>query len=252
MSAFHHELRQARQIVRAAGSRFLQEIENGVDVNRKGEDDVVTNIDLLVEKLLREEIRRAFPEDALVGEELGGASHSGRQWLIDPVDGTLNLARGVPLSSVSLALQVHEQSVVGVVYDPYRDEIFSAERGAGVWLNDTPIRVSSVQNVHEALIAAKPAAASRSEFMALARVGRDMRRLGTAALELAYVAAGRFDAFFEVGLKPWDTAAGGLLVEEAGGRISDAEGNVFTSGANSTLATNGLLHERVISALKSE
>lgn len=249
MPEFKTELARAQAMVREAGQRALREISQGLSVDRKGIDDVVTNIDISVERFLRQELSVSFPEDQLVGEELGGDENARRQWLIDPVDGTLNLTRGAPLSSLSLALQIDQESVVGVIYDPYRDELFSARKSHGAELNGRPIKVASTASFGEAVVAIKATPHTLAEFQGVVTAARDVRRLGTAALELAYVAAGRFDAFIEYGLKAWDTAAGYLLVQEAGGKVSDRQGNPFTTSAPCAVATNGAVHEAFLSAL---
>jgi myo-inositol-1(or 4)-monophosphatase len=249
MPDFAHELQRAEEAARRAGELAMRERDAGLSVGSKGIDDVVTNVDVTVERFLKERLGSEFPADSLIGEETGAEGDEARRWVIDPVDGTLNLAHGVPLFSVSIALEIEGRPVVGVVYHAHLDELFSARRGGGVHLNGEPVRASSCADLSTSLVAAKPTRPHLEQFANVARACRDVRRLGTAALELAYVACGRLDGFYEYGLQPWDTAAGQLLVEESGGWVSDDRGGAFAGDSPCMVASNGHLHEALLAQL---
>lgn len=260
MSELLIEQRCAEAIARRAGKMMLQGRQQGFSVHTKGENDVVTNIDREIEEFITDQIERMFPGDQILGEEFGGreAQSDDRHWLIDPIDGTLNYSYGVPLSCVSLALQCDGKSQVGIIYDPYRDELFSARRGAGSTLDGEPIRVSPKDTLDDAVMVTgfRPSTPedltdNLQNFVAVTKRSRGVRRLGSAALDLAYVAAGRMDGFWEFGLNPWDTGAGYLLVEEAGGRVSDVQDGPFTGFEASILATNGKIHDDLIELLSA-
>ena len=228
----------------------------------KAANDPVTNVDVEIEEFLQAELHDLFPGDTIVGEELAAtsgeeSSDDHRTWFVDPIDGTLNFSRGIPMYCVSIALQAGGESVVGVIYDPSRDELFSARRGHGARLDGTSIEVSDVSSLGDSLLVTGfPRSLDAVEednlmnFAKLTRASRGVRRLGSAALDLAYVAAGRLDGFWEYYLNPWDTAAGYLLVSEADGRVSDASGGRYTAHEQSVLATNGHLHDEIIERLE--
>ncbi len=253
------ELRCAEALARDAGHLMLRRRTAGFKVDYKGANDLVTDVDRAVEAFLRDELRTLFPDDGLNGEEFGASGSTARRWLIDPIDGTTNFSLGLPNYCVSIALQVDGQSVVGVVYEPNRDELFSARLGGGAHLNGEPIGVSARDELAQAtLVTGFPPLKQGDDFESILRRlmhvmggARGVRRLGSAAIDLAYVAAGRIDGYWEFNLKPWDTAAGYLLVHEAGGRTSDIHGNIFTAHEPSVVATNGLLHEHVLERLTS-
>lgn len=258
MSDYRIEQRCAEALAREAGHRMQRERGEDFSIEYKGANDVVTDIDVSIERFLTEELGAIFPNDSVLGEELGhgqaGASASGRTWVIDPIDGTLNFSRGIPIYCVSIALQVDRESVVGVIFDPNRGELFSARRGHGARLDGAPMRVTGRSSLAETVLATgfPP---SRYEdnlprFAALTRATNGIRRLGSAALDLAYVAAGRLDGFWEFHLNPWDTAAGYLLVEEAGGRVTDVEGGAYSGFERSILATNGCIHGQLSASLQ--
>lgn len=251
MSDYAKELKSAEDIARRAGKRMLEVRAAGMSVSPKGRDDVVTNVDIEVEKFLKGELRRMFPDDGLVGEETGSEAPSkARQWIVDPVDGTRNLTYDLPLSSVSVALQVDGASVLGVVYHPHLDELFSARKGAGVQMNGKAVQPTVTDSIGSSMIGAKPTPDQIGPFNAIAAACCDVRRLGTAALELAYVAAGRLDGLIEYGLQPWDTAAGYLLVEQAGGRVTTFDGEPFNGTQDSMVASNGHLHDQMLAVLR--
>lgn len=223
----------AVQAARKAGTVIMRSIHraDAVGVTDKGQYDFVTDADKLAEAEIVREIKRGYPDHAIWGEETGRSGHSRYVWVIDPIDGTSNFMRGLPHCSVSIAMM--EDGVVqhGVVYDPVRDELFTASKGGGAYLNDRRIRTSARNGLAGALIATgfpfrqRPRLATQLRMVkALLDDAEDLRRTGSAALDLAYVASGRLDGFFEAGLMPWDVAAGALLVREAGGMCVDFEG----------------------------
>ncbi len=239
---------------KAAGSlrRDFGEVEN-LQVSKKGPADFVSTADMKAEKTIREELSRARPGFGFLMEESGvHAADDGetRRWLVDPLDGTSNFLHGLPHFAVSIALEERGQVVAGVVYDPVKDELFAAERGAGAFLNDRRLRVSARTRLDEALIATgipfkgtpgHPRFLAELEAVMPAVAG--VRRWGTASLDLAYVAAGRFDGFWERNLNPWDIAAGALLVREAGGLVTEVGGRSHTVDSPSILAVTPKLQE---------
>lgn len=220
----------AVRAARAAGQiilRYMNRLDS-LDVVEKQRHDYVSEVDKLAEAEIIRELRRAYPRDAILGEESGQIGKSRNVWTIDPLDGTHNYLRGFPHFSVSIALVENGEPVVGVVYDPLRDELFTASKGDGAFLNDRRIRVGKRENLVGALLVTgfpyrqrRHLDAQMAMTRALLNEAEDIRRTGSAALDLAYVAAGRVDGYFEIGLYPWDMAAGCLLVREAGGRYCD-------------------------------
>lgn len=244
----------------AAGRVQRQHFRSPIAVHKKGAIDLVTEIDIRVEREFRAFIAERFPDHAVLGEE-GAASgletqSSRHRWIIDPIDGTTNYAHGLALFCVSIALEIDGRTDLGVVYDPMAEELFTVERGGGARLNGELIHVTDCRDIGDALLCTgfpysvreKPGhlIAGFAEFM---KQSRAVRRLGSAALDLCYVAAGRFDGFYEESLKSWDVAAGALLVEEAGGRVSGTAGEPFTPHAGHIVASNGHLHEAMLSTL---
>jgi myo-inositol-1(or 4)-monophosphatase len=218
--------------------------------------DLVTIADKLSEKTLDEFFLRAAPSHGFLGEEgaMRVAAPGAPTWIVDPLDGTMNFAHGLPVFCVSVAAVVDGAPQVGVVHDPSRGEVFSAIRGVGAWMNGNTIAVSDRENLGEALLATgfpydRRAQADRylAYFKSYMCAAHGIRRMGAAALDLAWVAAGRVDGFWEFGLKPWDVAAGSLLVEAAGGVVSDLSGQPFALEGPSILAANARVHAEMLS-----
>ncbi|HVH01684.1 MAG TPA: inositol monophosphatase family protein [Amaricoccus sp.] len=247
---------------RKAGRTLLRdfgEVEN-LQVSMKGPGDFVSRADLRAEEILRAELTEARPNYGWVAEEsaaVAGADPT-RRWIVDPLDGTTNFLHGLPHWAVSIGLEHKGEVVAGVVHDPVKDEIFVAEKGAGAWMNDRRLRVSGRREMLEMIFATGvPFGGSRElprtlrEFAALTPGTAGIRRWGTASLDLAYVAAGRFDGFWERGLKPWDVAAGLLLVREAGGFVATIEGDGNPVEDGSIVAGNPNVFETLRSVLRA-
>ncbi len=228
-------------------------------VHKKGPIDLVTAADLEAERRFRDLIAERFPSHAVLGEEQGtggGVASAPFRWIIDPVDGTTNFAHGIALFCSSIALEIDGRIDIAAVYDPIALELFTAERGQGAWLNGLPIRVSSCATLIDALLCTGFPYSVHEERDQLVRVfaaflgeSRAVRRLGSAALDLCYVAAGRFDGFWEEHLQPWDMAAASLIVEEAGGRVSHYAGQPLDVFGRQIIASNGPLHEAMMAVI---
>jgi myo-inositol-1(or 4)-monophosphatase len=219
----------------------------------KGEYDLVTETDRASEQLIVERLEKHFPTHAIVAEESGShAGSSGYRWYVDPLDGTTNFAHGFPVFNVTLALVHAGELVCGVIIDPTRDEVFSAEAGAGAFLNGQRIRVSGAKSIEESLTATGFPSRRRHQdvnvhfFYQLAMLSHGVRRAGAAAIDLAYVACGRLDLYWEFGLNPWDMAAGVLLVREAGGTVTNMRGDPFDLRGPHILADNTLVHAETV------
>jgi len=230
-------------------------------VEHKGVIDLVTDLDYRAETLLLNEIKERFPSHGAVAEETGGLEGSGsRRWYIDPLDGTVNFAHGVPIFSISVAYAEDGDLKLGTVYDPIQEECFTAERGRGAWLNGEPIRVSRTGNLDDSLLVTGFPYDIRTNpennldnFARFSLLTQGVRRLGSAALDLCYVAAGRFDGFWEMRLNAWDVAAGGLIAEEAGARVTGLRGEPdFLSPPHSILAANLQLHPLMLEVLQRD
>lgn len=253
------ERRVAVEAARAAGRLLRDELSGARRIAYKGSPtNLVTEMDQRAEALILGRLRGAFPDDAILAEERGAAGgRSGRRWIVDPLDGTTNYAHGLPLFGVSIALEEARRLVLGVVYDPMRDELFVGERGGGATLNDAPIRVSATRSIDESLLVTgfpynirETADTNLPEYAAMSLRARAVRRLGSAVIDLAYVACGRFDGFWELRLGAWDVAAGAVLVDEAGGRITGVDGGALDVDAPTLLATNGLIHDAMLATLE--
>jgi len=244
-------------IAEKAGELLKERLHEKHHIDFKGEIDIVTDVDRMSEELLLSLITRAYPHhDVLTEESLGRQSGARQRWIIDPIDGTTNYAHGFPFFCVSVALEEEGQITVGVVYNPILQEMFVAERGKGAFWNGRRISVSEKGTLAKGFLATgfpydigHDPNNNINYFSGMALKSLAIRRAGSAAMDLAYVAAGRFDGFWELKLHPWDTAAGWLLVEEAGGRVTDISGNDYFLLAGSILATNGVLHDEMIQAL---
>lgn len=248
----------AIRVARDAGRLLRNRVGTRIDIDHKGAIDIVTDVDLASERLIREAISTYYPRHEILAEE-GGLSESGSEyrWIVDPLDGTTNYAHGYPIFCVSIALECKGEVVLGVVYDPMRDELFAAERGAGAALNNKPIHVSKTAELMQGLLSTGfPYDIRTSKLTNLdhwanfAMNAQALRRDGAAALDLCYVACGRFDGFWELNLSPWDTAAGALIVSEAGGRVSTFTGGSFSNYEPEVVASNGLIHDRMLEVLK--
>lgn len=257
-----NELRDAAiLIVRGAGDIVRRAYHGEVRVEHKGTVDLVTDADRASEEHILGAIAREFPDHAVLAEESGGAGDEGPyRWVIDPLDGTVNFAHRLPHFCVTLAVQERGpagfETVLGVTLDPLRDELFVAVRGGGATLNERPIHVSSAARLIDAVGATgfayerlTTSPDNHREFDLLNLVTRGIRRFGSAALDLAYVACGRFDLYWEYALRPWDVMAGALLVSEAGGGVSDPLGRSFDPSWGAMAATNGALHQALVDAL---
>jgi myo-inositol-1(or 4)-monophosphatase len=247
-------LETAVEIAREAGALLANHFERRVAFETKGDFDLVTEADRASERLVVERLRTHFPSHSIVAEEGGG--HEGAseyRWFVDPLDGTTNFAHSFPFFNVTLGLERSGELIAGVVFDPTRQEMFTAERGSGAYLNNRRIRVSAVKRLSGSLASTGFPSRKRHHnvnihfYYQLAMASHGVRRTGSAALDLAYVACGRLDFFWEFGLKPWDVAAGSLLVSEAGGRVSDMRGGRHSATASDDmLADNGALHDEVL------
>jgi myo-inositol-1(or 4)-monophosphatase len=234
-------LATAVEAVVRAGDLQMARFGSGVRVDKKGSIDLVTEVE-------------RFPDHDVLAEEMGASGRTSRhRWIFDPLDGTTNYAHGLPIFCASLALEIDGASEVGAVFDPNRRELFTAERGIGAWLNGQPLRVSATSAAIEALLVTGfPYTVHQSPepflktFGAFLRRARAVRRLGSAAIDLCWVAAGRMDGFWEHSLQPWDTAAGALIVEQAGGRVTGLGGEAWVPATGHILASNGHIHDELL------
>jgi myo-inositol-1(or 4)-monophosphatase len=240
-------------IAREAGALLMEYFDKHIKIEYKGEADLVTAADRKSEALIRERIRAQWPGHDVLGEE-GGLRDTGSEyrWYVDPLDGTTNFAHGFPVFCVSMALQHKNEMIAGLCYDPTRDELFTAEHGKGANLNGQRIHISKVDKLVESLVGTGFPSHKRHKnpnihfYHQITLRSHGVRRAGSAALDLCSVASGRLDGFWEFNLNPWDTAAGVLIVEEAGGRVTDFSGGQFQLNSRETLASNGLVHDALI------
>ena len=250
----------AIETARDAGQILLEKFGRHINIQKKGEINLVTEADLASEALIIERIKSYYPKHAILAEESGEAVVMGSEmswkWIIDPLDGTTNYAHGYPCFCVTIALEHEGEIVIGVTFDPTRNELFAAEKGQGATLNGKSIRVSSTDKIGDALIVTgfpydfktRPAFARHlTEFLLHSR---GVRRDGSAAIDMAYVACGRFDGFWEEGLNPWDVAAGKLLIEEAGGQLSYYDGSPLSVYKPPICASNGRIHSQMLDVLQ--
>jgi myo-inositol-1(or 4)-monophosphatase len=248
---------RAESIARQAGAILRDRIGQPHDIRFKGTIDMVTEADQASEALIVAELRSAFPSHGLLCEEGGGyeSEDSSLRWVVDPLDGTTNFAHGLPTFAVSMGLEEAGTPLVGVIYDPMRDELFSAYKGGGATLNGQPIHVSSVDQLIASLLATgfsynldlrKRQTPVWSDL--LTRV-QAIRQTGSSALNLCYIAAGRLDGYWERGIAPWDVSAGSVIATEAGGLVSDFRGGEFRSDRREIVVSNGLVHDQILATL---
>lgn len=248
------DIRQfAIETARAAGILLKENVGRIRKIEFKGAVDIVTDVDRKSEKLITEAIKKAFPGHGILAEESPEVVQASPfKWIIDPLDGTTNYSHGFPFFCVSIGYEVSGEVVLGVVYDPMMDELYAAEKGKGATLNGKKIAVSAIGDLGRSLLATGfpyDLRASKENnldhFSAFSLKAQAIRRAGSAALDLCYIATGRFDGYWEMKLKPWDTAAGSLMVAEAGGMMTDFSGGPFSIYAPECLASNGLIHEQM-------
>jgi len=241
------------EIAREAGALLMSSFHRRIGYEYKGDVDLVTQADRESEALITQRIRTRWPQHDLIGEE-GARNLTGSdyKWYVDPLDGTTNFAHGFPVFCVSLALEHKGERIAGVLYDPTRDELFAAEKGSGAYLNERRMRVSATKELSESLLGTGFPSHKRHKnpniyfYHQVTLKTHGVRRAGSAALDLASVAAGRFDGFWEFNLHPWDTAAGVLLVEEAGGVVTRFDGSPFQLDSRETVASNGVIHAALL------
>ena len=244
-----------------AGEIHLARQASGFHVSKKGEIDLVTEVDLECERMCRALIAERFPEHDVLAEEFGEGDASGVpsrwRWIFDPLDGTTNYAHGLPIYCASLGLEIDGRTEVGAVYDASRRELFTAVRGDGAHLNGHPLAVSGTGTLIDALLVTgfpydvhQKTGDLVALFGAFLGRARAVRRLGSAALDLCYVGAGRFDAFWEQHLKPWDVSAGALIAEEAGGRVTGMDGSAFDPSAAHLVASNSRVHDQMLTVIQ--
>jgi myo-inositol-1(or 4)-monophosphatase len=254
------ERRVAIDAARAAGEILTTGFRAAHRVAFKGQTtNLVTEMDERAEELIVGRLAAAFPDDAILAEERGAAGgRSGRRWIVDPLDGTTNYAHGLPIFAVSIALEVDRSIALGVAYDPSADELYVAERGRGATVNDARLAVSATTRLEASLLTTgfpysirETRDTNLKEYAAFALRCRGVRRLGSAVLDLAWVAAGRLDGFWELSLGPWDVAAAGLFVEEAGGRLTNLTGGAVDVDRPAVVASNGRIHDEMLAVLMS-
>ncbi|HEK86541.1 MAG: inositol monophosphatase family protein [Candidatus Saccharicenans sp.] len=254
MESYLKILEAAKKAAIKAGDYLLSGVSEEKKIDFKGQVDLVTAFDRKSEEMIYQELSRAFPEHSFLAEEaIRKDNKSEYRWVVDPLDGTTNFAHGLPIFCVSIALTFRQEVVVGVIYDPNRREIFTAIKGEGAFLNDRPIKVSKTAELDKSLLATGFPYDVRTSpdnnlnhFASFAVKAQALRRCGSAALDLSYVACGRFDGFWEMKLKPWDLAAGSLLVKEAGGQTTDFYGRDFELSSPDIVASNGLIHQSML------
>ena len=248
------------EATRAGASEIIRFFQQSFTVsNKEGVNNLVTEADHASEKAILSVIKRDFPDHQILAEESGAHTQNSEfKWVIDPIDGTVNFAQGIPLNCVSIGIEHKGDIVMAAVYNPHLNEFFFAEKGKGATLNDKPIRVSQKsETLHSCLVTGFPYTYINEPngplevFERFVRKGVPVRRLGSAAIDLCWVACGRFDGFFEQKLEPWDSAAGFLIVEEAGGRVTDFRGDAFSIYQHKVVATNGLIHAEMLDVINA-
>jgi myo-inositol-1(or 4)-monophosphatase len=257
MAKWDKFLEEARRAALLAGRMLRSGLDEGREVSYKGVVDLVTNFDHQAQELIYGRLAAAFPDHGFLAEEGLSSEEQGEfRWIFDPLDGTTNFAHRFPVFTVSIALEYRGRIILGVVNDPMRDEMFQAVEGEGAFLNGRRIKVSAVDDLDKSLLATgfpydlrESPVNNIVHFNNFLTRSQAIRRCGSAALDLCYVACGRFDGFWELKLKPWDHAAGALIVREAGGRVTDFGGKEFKIFSQESLASNGLIHEAMIGVL---
>ncbi len=245
-----------------AGGILRDFAHRGFEISQKGRIDLVTEADHASEAHIKDLIAAHYPEHRILAEESGASDLRGSGseycWIIDPLDGTTNFAHGLPCYGVSIGLERSGEMIVGVIYDPTRDELFASERGSGATLDGAPIRVSEIEHLERGLVVSGFPYDIRermSEYLPawqkFLERAQGVRRLGAASIDMCYVANGRLDGFWEFGLNAWDTAAGWVIIEEAGGKVTNASGGPFENDRPSLLCTNGLIHTEMLDVLRS-
>lgn len=241
-----------------AGRLLRENIEKSSQISYKGAVDLVTNLDTQAQKVIFDLLSAKFPDhDYLAEEGLSQDQGAEFRWIIDPLDGTTNYVHHFPVFTVSIALEREREVALGLIYDPMREEMFSAVKGEGAFLNGKEIKVSGVEDLNKGLLATGfPYDVRTSKVNNIVHFNnfitrvQGIRRCGSAAMDLCYVACGRFEGFWEVKLSPWDMAAGALIVQEAGGQVSDFQNGEFTIHSDEILASNGLIHEQMVEVLQ--
>ena len=249
-------LATAVEAVTRAGDLQMARFGSEVHVEKKGAIDLVTEVDVAVERMFRELIAARYPDHDVLAEEMGQTSSGARhRWVFDPLDGTTNYAHGIPIFCATVALEIDGVPYVAAVYDPNRRELFTAERGAGAWLNGQPLHVSAARSLTDSvLVTGFPYDIREPQrmrdiltlFTGFLGHARAIRRLGSAAIDLCWVAAGRMDGFWEQALQPWDVMGGALIVQEAGGQVTNLDGSPWDAHGGNVLATNGHIHAEML------
>jgi len=254
----YEPLEFAIQLAFESGRIQKKYFQKTLSIMHKGEINLVTNVDLECESRILELVREDFPDDEVISEEKTNVYEAGRnRWIVDPLDGTTNYAHGYPFFCTSIAYEVDGEIIVGVVYNPIMDELFLARKGEGSFFNGEKLGVSTIKEMKQALlvtgfpydVATNPKN-NLNHWSAFMTRAQALRRDGSAGLNLSYVAAGRFDAFWEVKLSPWDMAAGALIVREAGGIVTSLSGGAFSLYEGGVLASNGLLHKQMLDVIR--
>lgn len=256
---YNEYLKTAVKAARAAGKIQIERLGSRLNIRHKGEADLVTDVDLMCEERIKEIVRGRYPDHAFLAEESGGSSGSMNRWIADPLDGTTNYAHAYPFFCASVAFEQDGQVVAGAVYNPVADELFAATRGGGATLNGHSIRISDTDRLNDAMVG------TGFSYNKVERMGQGLkffkrmimeiqaiRRDGSAALNLCYVACGRFDGFWELTLHPWDIAAGWLIVEEAGGTITRLDGSKMIMDSPDIVASNGILHDGICKTINKK
>jgi Archaeal fructose-1,6-bisphosphatase and related enzymes of inositol monophosphatase family len=249
------------EAVMAGAEQVVKYFNQTFDIKYKeGRNNLVTEADEASEKAIIEVIKKTYPDHHILTEESGDLpQQSEYKWIIDPIDGTINFAHGIPINCISVAVEKSGEMILGMVYNPHMNELFFAERGGGATLNGKPIKVSSETDAMKScLVTGFPYTYIHEQngplqvFERLITEGVPVRRLGAAAIDLCWVACGRLDGFYEHRLQPWDSAAGFLIVEEAGGKVTDFDGNPYSPYQHRILATNGLIHEQMLKVIHNQ